>query len=93
MKFHKPEMPQTFSLTSTKPLQKVTITEITLGCPFNPVNDYEYSRKYLHKLIQVRNSIRLTQRQLIKTPLRIYFDLFRLKKVNQNYIYHNNISS
>ena len=81
VKFHKPEMPQTFSLTSTKPLRKVTITEITLGCPFNPVNDYEYSRKYLRKLIQVRNSIWLTQRLLIKTAFRIYFDLFRLKKL------------
>ena len=58
------------SLTSTKPLQYVTIAIITLGCPFNPVNDFEYGRKYLHKLIQVLNSIRLTQRLLIKTPIR-----------------------
>ena len=68
--FHKPGVPQTFSLTSTKPLRYFTITEITLRCPFNPVNDFEYSRKYLRKLSQVRNSIPLTQRLLIKTTIR-----------------------
>ena len=80
MNFHKSEVPQTFSLTSTKPLQYVTITEITIGCPFNPVNDFEYGRKYLRILIQVRNSIRLTQRLLIKLQSDLNFDLFRLKK-------------
>lgn len=31
---------QSLSLTNTKPLLYVTITIITLGCPFNPVNDF-----------------------------------------------------
>ena len=61
---------QTFNLTRAKPLWYVTITKITLGCPFNPVNDFGYGRKYLRKLVQVRNAIQLTQRLLIKTPIR-----------------------
>ena len=42
------ELSQTLSLTNTKPIWYVTITIITLGCPFN---DFKYGQKYLRKLI------------------------------------------
>ena len=51
------KVPQTFSLTSTKPLWYVTITILILGCPVNHGNNLSYGRKCLCKLVQERNAI------------------------------------
>ena len=63
-------VPQTFILTSTKPPRYVITIITTLGCPINPVIGFEYGRKCLRKLVQVRNAVRLTQRVFIKTLIR-----------------------
>ena len=61
---------QTFSFTSTKLPWYVTVTIIIIGCPVNPINDYGHGRKYLDKLVQVRNTKRLNHIPLIKTLIR-----------------------
>ena len=80
-------MPQTLILTSSKPPRHVIIT--TLGCPINPIIGFEYGRKCLRKLVQVRNAVRLTQRLFIKTGSLTFCSN---QKKNQNIVYHNNIS-
>ena len=69
-------MPKTFSLTSTKPIWYVTI--ITLGCPFNHVNDFGYSRKYLSTKCDMADSQKLLKFQSILTLA--VFDFFQIDK-------------
>ena len=49
---------QTFSFIGTKLPRYVTMTIIIIGCPVNPVNDYQHSREFLDELVQARNANR-----------------------------------